>query len=103
MSSPKRGLVSVPFLLAVLSDQLPVEGSVGRYPTDYLIGRRPIPKRVEPFDLQEMPPEDLIPHYPWLRPMAIGDSGAGCLRVTKPFATTPFRFQTGMKTFDLQV
>jgi hypothetical protein len=31
--------------LIVLSDQLPVEALVGRYPTNKLIGREPIPKR----------------------------------------------------------
>ena len=34
------GRVSVPFWLVDLSDQLPVIGLVGRYPTNYLIGRR---------------------------------------------------------------
>ena len=37
------GRVSVPVWLAVLTDQLPVIGSVGRYPTDDLMGRRPLP------------------------------------------------------------
>jgi hypothetical protein len=36
------GRVSVPVWLVVLTDQLPVIGSVGRYPTDYLMGRRPL-------------------------------------------------------------
>ena len=40
-----RGRVSVPVWLIVLSDQLPVVGLVGRYPTNYLIGRKPISKR----------------------------------------------------------
>jgi hypothetical protein len=31
--------------LIVLSDQLPVDALVGRYPTNKLIGREPIPKR----------------------------------------------------------
>ncbi len=38
-------LVSVPVWLAVLSDQLPVIGLVGHYLTNYLIGRKPLPKR----------------------------------------------------------
>ena len=44
---PRRGpaLVSVPVWLAILSDQLPVIGLVGRYPTNKLIGRKPIPER----------------------------------------------------------
>ena len=39
------GRVSVPVWLDILSDQLPVEALVGRYPTNKLIGREPIPKR----------------------------------------------------------
>ena len=39
------GRVAVPLWLIVLSDQLPVFGLVGRYPTNYLIGRKPIPRR----------------------------------------------------------
>ena len=39
------GRVSVPVWLVVLSDQLPVEALVGRYPTNKLIGREPLPKR----------------------------------------------------------
>ena len=37
--------VSVPLWLTILSDQLPVIGLVGSYPTNYLIGRRLIPWR----------------------------------------------------------
>ncbi len=37
--------VSVPVWLIILSDQLPVLGLVGHYPTNYLMGRRLIPKR----------------------------------------------------------
>ena len=40
------GRVSVPLWLVVLSDQLPVIGLVGRYPTNYLIGRKPILRRL---------------------------------------------------------
>ena len=39
------GRVSVPVWLIVLSDQLPVDALVGRYPANKLIGREPIPKR----------------------------------------------------------
>ena len=39
-SRRSRGRVSVPVRLIILSDQLPVVGLVGRYPTNYLIGRR---------------------------------------------------------------
>ena len=39
------GRVSVPVWPIILSDRLPIAASVGRYPTDYLIGRGPIPGR----------------------------------------------------------
>ncbi len=39
------GRVSVPLWLVILSDQLPVIGLVGRYPTNYLIGREPLLRR----------------------------------------------------------
>ena len=39
------GRVSVPVWLIILSDQLPIVALVGRYPTDQLIGRRPLPRR----------------------------------------------------------
>ena len=42
------GRVSVPVWPSVLSDRLPVLGLVGLYPTNYLIGRRPIPRRLSP-------------------------------------------------------
>ncbi len=47
------GRVSVPVWLIVLSDQLPVVALVGRYPTNKLIGREPLPKR-NPFPHQAM-------------------------------------------------
>jgi hypothetical protein len=39
------GRVSVPVWPIILSDRLPIAGTVGRYPTVYLIGRGPIPGR----------------------------------------------------------
>ena len=39
------GRVSVPVWLIVLSDQLPVDALVGRYPANKLIGREALPKR----------------------------------------------------------
>jgi hypothetical protein len=39
------GRVSVPVWLIILSDQLPIAALVGRYPTNQLIGRGPIPGR----------------------------------------------------------
>ena len=40
------GRVSVPVWLTVLSDQLLIFALVSRYPTNELIGRRPLPKRL---------------------------------------------------------
>ena len=39
------GRVSVPVWLIVLSDQLPVDALVGRYPANKLIGREAVPNR----------------------------------------------------------
>ena len=39
------GRVSVPVWLIVLSDQLPIVALVGRYPTNKLMGRGPLPMR----------------------------------------------------------
>ena len=39
------GRVSVPVWLIILSDQLPVDALVGRYPTNKLIGREALPNR----------------------------------------------------------
>ncbi len=44
------GRVSVPVWLIVLSDQLPIYGLVGLYPTNYLMGREPIFRRLKGFD-----------------------------------------------------
>src|SRR5690554_1717521 len=43
------GRVSVPVWLVVLSDQLPIAALVGRYPTNKLIGRGPLPRRLAAF------------------------------------------------------
>ena len=40
------GRVSVPVWLSVLTDQLPVTGLVGHYPTNHLMGRGPLSLRV---------------------------------------------------------
>ena len=47
-SRRSRGRVSVPVRRIILSDPLPVVGLVGRYPPNYLIGRRPIFQRIAP-------------------------------------------------------
>ena len=45
-AAPRRGLgrISIPVWLIILSDQLPIIALVGFYPTNKLIGRRPILK-----------------------------------------------------------
>jgi hypothetical protein len=46
------GRVSVPVWLVVLTDQLPVSGLVGRYPANYLMGRRLLRPRIAAFLLR---------------------------------------------------
>jgi hypothetical protein len=53
------GRVSVPVWLIVLSDQLPVDALVGRYPTNKLIGREAVPER-NPFRRKNMRSSDDI-------------------------------------------
>ena len=48
-SRRSRGRVSVPVWLIILSDQLPIIALVGRYPTNELIGRSLLHRRVTPF------------------------------------------------------
>ena len=43
------GRVSVPVWLTILSDQLPIVALVGPYPTNQLIGRRPLTTRIAAF------------------------------------------------------
>src|SRR4030095_3063484 len=46
-ASPRSlGRASVPVWVIVLSDHLPIVALVSRYPTNELIGRRPLPKRL---------------------------------------------------------
>jgi hypothetical protein len=47
-SRRSRGRISVPVWLVILSDQLPVFALVGRYPTNKLIGRGLLLKRMLP-------------------------------------------------------
>ena len=83
-SRRSRGRVSVPVWLYVLSDQLPVVGLVSRYPTNYLIGRKPLSKRPKALVMRTYPHyhmryysafRRIIPHFE-----------TGCLRVIQPFA-----------------
>ena len=66
------GRVSVPVWLIVLSDQLPVDALVGRYPTNKLIGRETLPKResflIRPCDQRRASGiSSSFPGYPRLR------------------------------------
>ena len=79
------GRVSVPVWLIVLSDQLPVDALVGRYPTNKLIGREALPKR-NPFLIRPCDPvraSGISSRFPLLSQVF----GAGSSRVTHPFAT----------------
>ena len=84
---PRRSLgrVSVPIWLVGLSTQLPIIALVGRYPTNKLTGRGPIPLR-RSFLESSMRKSRSIRYYPRF-PVAIPMRGAGCPRVTQPFAT----------------
>ena len=44
----------MPLWPAILSDRLPVVGLVGHYPTNYLMGRRPLPWRLSAFTLPSL-------------------------------------------------
>ena len=50
-AAPRRGRarVSVPVWPTTLSGRLPVVGLVGHYPTNYLMGRAPLPEQCQPF------------------------------------------------------
>ena len=81
------GRLSVPMWLAILSDQLPVEALVGRYPANELIGREPLdPPRKFPW--KGMPLTKRMRYYPAVGP-AIPRRSAGRSRVTHPFAGCP--------------
>ena len=82
------GRVSVPVWLIILSDQLPIAALVGRYPTNQLIGRGPIPGRPlrrEDFGSFSLDPE----RHPVLAAVSRGCPGAQGRfpRVTHPSAT----------------
>ena len=100
------GRVSVPVWLIILSNQLPIVGLVSRYPTNYLIGRGPIPRRklspVQTADDRSPPEASRFWHpiaviwrldraYPALIPVSRGYSEPkGTFpRVTHPSAADP--------------
>ena len=79
------GRVSVPIWLVGLATQLPIIALVGRYPTNKLTGRGPIPRR-RSFPASPMRGWRSIRYYSQF-PEAVPERGAGCPRVTQPFAT----------------
>src|SRR5207249_4577250 len=78
------GRVSVPVWPVALSGRLPVVALVGHHPTNKLIGREPIPDRRN-FPPHQMPDRVLSGISPRFRGLS-QRSGAGCSRVTHPFA-----------------
>src|SRR5688572_12664867 len=76
------GRVAVPVWLIILSDQLPIVALVGRYPTNKLIGRGPLPKRLAALTLR---PYAVLAAVSSGYPPLQGRSP----RVTHPFATIP--------------
>ncbi len=79
--------VSVPVARVVLSHPLSILALVGRYPTNKLILREPLPRR-DSFPDQGMPLDQIARYYPSVR-MAIPVPGVGYPRLTAPFATSP--------------
>ena len=79
--------VSVPVARVVLSHPLSISALVGRYPTNKLIPREPLPRR-NSFPDREMSPRQIARYYPPVR-VAIPVPGVGYPRLTAPFATSP--------------
>ena len=69
----------------MLSHPLGIVALVGRYPTNKLIPRKPLPRRNRTFGLQGTIPGDIIGYYPQF-PAAIPVLGVRHLRLTTPFA-----------------
>ena len=82
----------------VLSHPLRIFALVGRYPTNKLIRREPLPRRGS-FPDQEMPPDQIAVYYPSVR-KAIHVPEVGYPRITAPFATSPSE-QARWDSFDL--
>jgi hypothetical protein len=93
------GRVSVPVWLIILSDQLPIDALVGRYPTNQLIGRGPIPGRLN-FGHDPLGSR----HHPVLAAVSRGCPGAQGRfpRVTHPSATK-ISSRNQRSPFDLHV
>src|SRR3989344_7038876 len=78
-SRRSMGRISVPFLGVALSRPLPVIDLVGRYPANYLMGRRPFTERIAPLPLRDYWVLSLLSQ-------GYAHLGGMYLRVTKPFA-----------------
>jgi hypothetical protein len=76
------GSVSVPMSQVVLSHPLPVFGLVGHYPANYLIGRSPLPRRLNLSSGEHM---ESYAQFPMRYPPPRGTFD----RITDPFATCP--------------
>ena len=90
--------VSVPVARVVLAHPLGIYALVGRYPSNKLIPREPLPRR-NSFRGKEMSPRHIARYYPSVR-TAIPIPGVGYPRLTAPFATSP-REQAPWDSFDL--
>ena len=82
------GSVSVPVCRATLARPVGVAGLVGRYPTNNLIPRRPVPRRTYTFGCGSMPNCSVMGDYPKF-PSAVPLRGVGYRRLTHPCATPP--------------
>ena len=80
------GRVSVPMRPSGLSARLPVVATVGRHPAVWLMGRGPIPLRRR-FPGGGRRSRRGVRHSPRF-PAALPGRGAGCPRVTRPFAAS---------------
>src|SRR5262249_36942586 len=85
--------VAVPVARVVLSHPLGILALVGRYPTNKLIPRGPLPGR-NSFGAEEMPPPHVPGNYPPVR-TAMPVHGVGYPRLTAPFATSPWSCPQG--------
>ncbi len=83
-SRRSMGRISVPLCRTLLSEPVPVIALVGRYPTNKLLGRTPLPKRVvTPFTPDCSGDHGPLPQLsPGYFPL-----GGKFVRVTHPFAT----------------
>ena len=77
----------MPVAQVMLSHLLGISALVGRYPTNKLIPREPLPGR-DSFADTGMPPRQVARYYPPVRE-AIPVPGVGYPRLTAPFATSP--------------